>query len=133
MHIKKEISCSFILNVYQQKYIYLHFHFNCISDTSYIWDQKSNKWEVEKKETISLVEEKDIDNDNDDEEFDDDDDTIRVKHTIMRQDMTKGKYGHDGITQTYTDPADGTVYIWDREKNAWFPKVNNYKYKYLIK
>lgn len=38
--------------------------------------------------------------------------------------MSKGKYGHDGLTQTYTDPADGTVYIWDREKNAWFPKVN---------
>lgn len=47
--------------------------------------------------------------------------------------MTKGKYGHDGITHTYTDPADDTVYIWDQEKKAWFPKVNNYKYKYLIK
>lgn len=95
------------------------------TNTSYIWDQKSNKWEVEKKETISLVEEKDIDNDNDDEEFDDDDDKIRVKHTVMRQDMSKGKYGHDGLTQTYTDPADGTVYIWDREKNAWFPKIDD--------
>ena len=24
---------------------------------------------------------------------------------------------------TYTDPNDGTVYEWDQEKQAWFPKV----------
>lgn len=24
---------------------------------------------------------------------------------------------------TYTDPEDGTVYDWDHEKKAWFPKV----------
>lgn len=24
---------------------------------------------------------------------------------------------------TYTDPTDGTVYEWDHEKNAWFPKL----------
>lgn len=29
--------------------------------------------------------------------------------------------GSDPIT--YTDPADGTVYDWDPEKKAWFPKV----------
>ncbi|XP_064489495.1 17S U2 SnRNP complex component HTATSF1-like isoform X2 [Ornithodoros turicata] len=26
---------------------------------------------------------------------------------------------------TYTDPNDGTVYEWDAEKNAWFPKVTD--------
>lgn len=26
----------------------------------------------------------------------------------------------------YTDPNDGTVYEWDTEKNAWFPKVNSF-------
>lgn len=26
-------------------------------------------------------------------------------------------------TQTYTDPTDGTVYEWDEDKRAWFPKV----------
>uniref|UniRef100_A0A8C7XJE0 17S U2 SnRNP complex component HTATSF1 n=1 Tax=Oryzias sinensis TaxID=183150 RepID=A0A8C7XJE0_9TELE len=26
---------------------------------------------------------------------------------------------------TYTDPADGTVYDWDPEKKAWFPKVTD--------
>lgn len=85
-----------------------------------------NKWEVEIKETISLIEEKTEDDSYDGEEFDDDDDEKRkIQRTVKRQDMSKGKYGHDGLTQTYTDPADGTVYIWDREKNAWFPKVNN--------
>lgn len=24
---------------------------------------------------------------------------------------------------TYVDPEDGTVYDWDHEKRAWFPKV----------
>jgi len=98
-----------------------------------LWDLKSNKWEVQHKETISLVEEKTFDDINDGEEFDDDDEKGRIQRTEKRQDMSKGKYGHDGITQTYTDPADGTVYIWDREKNAWFPKVhyNDYYFNYI--
>lgn len=35
-----------------------------------------------------------------------------------------GVYGFENDTHTYTDPNDGSVYIWDREKNAWFPKVD---------
>ncbi|XP_047360064.1 HIV Tat-specific factor 1 homolog isoform X1 [Vespa velutina] len=35
-----------------------------------------------------------------------------------------GIYGFENDTHTYTDPNDGSVYIWDREKNAWFPKVD---------
>jgi hypothetical protein len=27
-------------------------------------------------------------------------------------------------TRTYVDPTDGTVYEWDEEKRAWFPKVD---------
>jgi len=38
-----------------------------------LWDLKSNKWEILKKETISLVEEKAFVDNNDGEEFDDDD------------------------------------------------------------
>ena len=33
-------------------------------------------------------------------------------------------YGFENDTHTYTDPSDGSVYMWDREKNAWFPKVH---------
>ncbi|XP_031784805.1 HIV Tat-specific factor 1 homolog [Nasonia vitripennis] len=37
----------------------------------------------------------------------------------------EGVYGFENDTHTYTDPSDGTSYIWDREKNAWFPKVDD--------
>ena len=26
---------------------------------------------------------------------------------------------------TRVDPTDGTVYVWDQEKRAWFPKVTS--------
>lgn len=36
-----------------------------------------------------------------------------------------GQPNEDGSDPfTYTDPEDGTVYDWDHEKKAWFPKVN---------
>lgn len=35
-----------------------------------------------------------------------------------------GQANEDGSNPfTYTDPEDGTVYDWDHEKKAWFPKV----------
>ncbi|XP_043275183.1 HIV Tat-specific factor 1 homolog [Venturia canescens] len=34
-------------------------------------------------------------------------------------------YGFENDTHTYTDPTDGSVYMWDKEKNAWFPKVDD--------
>lgn len=43
--------------------------------------------------------------------------------SVIKQDMSSGTYGYEGDTHTYTDATDGTVYIWDRERNAWFPKV----------
>lgn len=36
-----------------------------------------------------------------------------------------GVYGFEGDTHTYSDPNDGSVYMWDREKKAWFPKVDD--------
>ncbi|KAL0266360.1 UNVERIFIED_CONTAM: hypothetical protein PYX00_008928 [Menopon gallinae] len=36
-----------------------------------------------------------------------------------------GNYDFDGQYHTYTDPTDGTVYFWDRERNGWFPKVDD--------
>ncbi|XP_011640758.1 HIV Tat-specific factor 1 isoform X2 [Pogonomyrmex barbatus] len=35
-----------------------------------------------------------------------------------------GAFGFENDTHTYTDPNDGSVYFWDKEKNAWFPKVD---------
>lgn len=35
-----------------------------------------------------------------------------------------GRTKEDGSNPfTYTDPEDGTVYDWDQEKKAWFPKI----------
>lgn len=33
---------------------------------------------------------------------------------------------------TYTDPNDGSVYEWNAEKQAWFPKVKKKKEKMLF-
>lgn len=33
---------------------------------------------------------------------------------------------------TYTDPEDGTVYDWDHEKKAWFPKVKAILFLFLV-
>ncbi|KAJ9591765.1 hypothetical protein L9F63_001701 [Diploptera punctata] len=64
-----------------------------------------------------LKEEKAAEKDSDDSDDD-------GKDNVIKQDMSKGTYGYEGDTHTYTDATDGTVYIWDREKNAWFPKVD---------
>ncbi|XP_012530763.1 HIV Tat-specific factor 1 homolog [Monomorium pharaonis] len=37
---------------------------------------------------------------------------------------TDDNFGFENDTHTYTDPNDGSVYFWDKEKNAWFPKVD---------
>ncbi|XP_022906247.2 17S U2 SnRNP complex component HTATSF1 [Onthophagus taurus] len=34
------------------------------------------------------------------------------------------EYGFEDDTHTYTD-NDGTKFFWDKEKNAWFPKIND--------
>lgn len=85
-------------------------------DVSYKWDKEDSKWV--QNEGISLTKSK-IKSNEKDEEVDTDDE----EKEVIRQDMSKGTYGTDGSTLTYTDPNDGSVYIWDKEKNAWFPKV----------
>lgn len=63
--------------------------------------------------------------DSDDEEEYDENNARKTAPPIQRQDMSKGAYGYEGDTHTYTDATDGTVYLWDKEKNAWFPKVSS--------
>ncbi|XP_030601906.1 17S U2 SnRNP complex component HTATSF1 [Archocentrus centrarchus] len=42
----------------------------------------------------------------------------------LRMQELYGQRNEDGSDPyTYTDPEDGTVYDWDREKKAWFPKI----------
>ncbi|XP_066991780.2 17S U2 SnRNP complex component HTATSF1 isoform X2 [Anabrus simplex] len=77
---------------------------------TYKFDNAKNSWVVktELKKAVSQ-------SDSDEEEED----------NVVRQDMTAGHYSYEGDTHLYTDPSDGSVYIWDREKNAWFPKVDD--------
>uniref|UniRef100_A0A0K8SSD9 17S U2 SnRNP complex component HTATSF1 n=1 Tax=Lygus hesperus TaxID=30085 RepID=A0A0K8SSD9_LYGHE len=92
------------------------------SGVRYKWNTGTNNWDVTDAATH-----KGDENDDDSEEFDEDDDTVdkKVKKNVARQDMSDGIYGMDGDNRTYTDPKDGTVYVWDVKKNAWFPKVDD--------
>ncbi|XP_014249019.1 HIV Tat-specific factor 1 homolog [Cimex lectularius] len=94
----------------------------CYTDKStgvkYKWNTEENKWDLCESVKIRVDEEEE-------EEEDDDGETRIKKKTVVRQDMSKGIYGFEGDTHIYTDPNDGTVYLWDREKNAWFPKIDD--------
>lgn len=68
----------------------------------------------------------------DDIEENDTDDEEDESKKVVRQDMSTGHYDYDGENHTYTDPKDGTVYFWDRDKNAWFPKVSIYSPQLLF-
>uniref|UniRef100_A0A1B6CZN8 RRM domain-containing protein n=2 Tax=Clastoptera arizonana TaxID=38151 RepID=A0A1B6CZN8_9HEMI len=74
-----------------------------------IWDVKTNSW-TEK---------------NDERNNPDYDGVKEKQEDVTKQDMSKGHYGFENDTHTYTDPSDGTVYLWDKEKSAWFPKVDD--------
>lgn len=48
----------------------------------------------------------------------------------LRMQELYGQRHEDGSDPyTYTDPEDGTVYDWDHEKKAWFPKVWTFLYR----
>lgn len=40
-----------------------------------------------------------------------------------QKEFLEGKKPQQLEGYTYVDPSDGTVYEWDSEKRAWFPKV----------
>lgn len=92
-----------------------------MTDTTYKWDKTKNEWVSQpgngsgEGSKISVL----AQDYSDTEEFDEGESRPEIK----RQDMSQGVYGFDGDLHTYTDNKDGTVYVWDKEKNAWFPKV----------
>lgn len=43
---------------------------------------------------------------------------------LRQQELYGNRRGDGDDPYTYVDPEDGTVYDWDHEKKAWFPKVN---------
>ncbi|XP_046686559.1 uncharacterized protein LOC124372227 [Homalodisca vitripennis] len=90
---------------------------------SIFWDVDTNEWKElnkEKKAAKNVDEEQDSDDDEDNQ-----DDAKNKSKEITKQDMSKGHYGYENDTHTYTDPSDGSKYFWDKEKNAWFPKVDD--------
>jgi hypothetical protein len=45
-------------------------------------------------------------------------------HEQLRLQQLYGQRQGDGVDpNTFVDPEDGTVYDWDHDKKAWFPKV----------
>ncbi|KAI8498377.1 HIV Tat-specific factor 1 [Branchiostoma belcheri] len=43
----------------------------------------------------------------------------------LQQEEIQRRHQEEGDPFTYTDPNDGTVYEWDQQKQAWFPKITD--------
>lgn len=89
-----------------QTYIYTDKATNII----YKFDKVNNKW-VKKDDNCDADDKKSSDE-------------PEKKGNTIFQASTPGVFGFENDTHTYTDPNDGSVYFWDKEKNAWFPKVD---------
>jgi HIV Tat-specific factor 1 len=89
-----------------------YFYKDLKTGITYKFDNAKRSWVVTHEDSAADNEELD----NPDNENKDD--------NVIKQDMSSGTYGYEGDNPTYTDATDGTVYIWDRDKNAWFPKVD---------
>lgn len=79
-----------------QSYIYK----DPTTNVTYRFDRDKNEWMVKDTEETKIK--------------DSDDNEVKAQ---------EGVFGFENDTHTYTDPNDGSVYFWDKEKNAWFPKV----------
>lgn len=117
-----------------------------LPDITYSWNVEKNQWEVKndaskqctKSNATTQPDRLHSKNDNE-EENDSDDESVEKKPEAVRQDLTRGHYSYEGDTHLYTDPNDGTVYFWDKDKKAWFPKVHrrsrnrfNYVFSFII-
>lgn len=53
------------------------------------------------------------------------DEDFELQLRLEREEKARAEAAAQGPDPyTYTDPNDGTVYEWDHEKRAWFPKIN---------
>ncbi|KAI4501509.1 hypothetical protein M0802_003386 [Mischocyttarus mexicanus] len=105
---KTKLSTSNISDLYEfdgENYFYV----DKTTNVKYKFDQVKNQWVSEDKSQTEV--------NKDDEK----------KEIASGPEVAApgGVYGFENDTHTYTDPNDGSVYIWDREKNAWFPKVDD--------
>lgn len=82
------------------------------------WDQEKKEW---RPKAIQGPRKR---GHNSDEEFDSDDSgeekLLERKKTDINHHV---EVSSDGV-KTYRDPSDGTLFEWDEEKKAWFPKLD---------
>lgn len=90
-----------------QTYIYT----DKATNITYRFDQENNKWIVKEESKVSSDNKKSSDK-------------TEKKEDSGPEASTTDAFGFENDTHTYTDPNDGSVYFWDKEKNAWFPKVD---------
>ncbi|XP_018317730.1 HIV Tat-specific factor 1 homolog [Mycetomoellerius zeteki] len=88
-----------------QTYIYT----DKATNITYKFDQENNKWLV-KDDKVSSDSKKSS--------------QMGKKEESGPEAGSAEAFGFENDTHTYTDPNDGSVYFWDKEKNAWFPKVD---------
>ena len=79
------------------------------------WQPKEEKKSVKKKKKRGSDEEFNTSDESEDEE------ALEQKKMNISYNI---QVLSDG-TKTYTDPSDGTVFEWDEEKKAWFPKLDD--------
>lgn len=90
-----------------QTYIYT----DKATNITYRFDQENSKWVVKEDDKVS----------SDNKESSD---GKKKEENSGPEVSAAGTFGFENDTHTYTDPNDGSVYFWDKEKNAWFPKVD---------
>ncbi|XP_029672760.1 HIV Tat-specific factor 1 homolog [Formica exsecta] len=90
-----------------QTYIYT----DKATNITYRFDQENNKWVVKEDDKVN----------SDNKESSD---KKEKEENSGPEVNAAGTFGFENDTHTYTDPNDGSVYFWDKEKNAWFPKVD---------
>ncbi|XP_011875404.1 PREDICTED: HIV Tat-specific factor 1 homolog [Vollenhovia emeryi] len=89
------------------------------TNVTYRFDQESNKWVVKEESKVSSDSKESLKHDRKE----------RADGSEKGDDSgpdagAAESFGFENDTHTYTDPNDGSVYFWDREKSAWFPKVD---------
>ncbi|XP_012057819.1 PREDICTED: HIV Tat-specific factor 1 homolog [Atta cephalotes] len=89
-----------------QTYIYT----DKATNITYKFDQQNNKWIVKEDNKVSSDSKKNL--------------QMEKKEESDTEAGAAEVFGFENDTHTYTDPNDGSVYFWDKEKNAWFPKVD---------
>ncbi|XP_033227268.1 HIV Tat-specific factor 1 homolog [Belonocnema kinseyi] len=80
------------------------------TNLTYKFDQEKNEWIVKDKDEVVQGEEKSAES---------------GKREGPTTTTPNAIYAFENDTHTYTDPSDGSVYMWDRKKHAWFPKVDD--------